>query len=116
MTRGRVRFDSAQAAPRRPSPLARTLFYEAGDLSIDVMLQDGGAQLQIVHGQVVRSSRGTAVAGAAVRIGEERLRTDEHGQFAVTLLGRGHPISFTVDTPEDGTVTIALPGEESACA
>jgi hypothetical protein len=111
MTPGRLRFDSARV---RNSPAVRTLLFEVGDLTVDVMLLERAAGVRVLHGQVVRGS-GAAVADATVRVGDTIALTDDHGQFAVTL-EQGQAARLLVDTPEGPTIDCAFPREEAASA
>lgn len=113
MTPGQLRFDSARAAPGR-SRANRALLFEAGDLAVDVMVRDGDGERRILLGQVVRGASGAAVAGAAVRIEDKQVRTDAHGQFAVTLPRHtGLATDLTIDAPEGDTIVVAIPDGEA---
>lgn len=82
-------YDSAQADDRiglrSTMRLVRTLVYQAGDVSVDVMAHTAPGGLRFFHGQVVRDSA-TPVPHASVRLGAgtDVVATDEHGQFALS--------------------------------
>lgn len=85
-------FDSARAGAlsgaRSALPSDRTLLFQAGDLTIDCMVHAGAGNLRLVQGQVVTSETGKPVRAAGIRfVGEpSEVRTDEHGQFALSAL------------------------------
>jgi hypothetical protein len=112
--KGRLHFDSARTesslGQRGTATQPRTLLYQAEEYCIDVMMQEGGARLCIMHGQVLGAG-GEPVTDTAIGVGSESVHTDDLGQFALTLLDGTRPPEFTIYASA-ATIVCEIPTEE----
>ncbi len=115
---GKLLFDSAFAEPapqwRSGFCVERTLLFRSGEYSVDLIAHGGSDSLQLLHGQVVREDTGSPVAGAHVSLatGSDPVRTDEHGQFAVSTLHSDAQQVLMIETGEvEVMLTIPAPGD-----
>ena len=92
---GQLLYDSvrsgARLAARGEGAEARTLFFRCGDTCVDLLLQEGGEDLRILHGQLIKSTSGTPLTGVVIEIGAEHVVSDEHGEFAVSVMDGMRP-------------------------
>ena len=63
----------------------RKLLFRSQDICLEVLIQSGGGQLRILHGQLIENPRGRPMPGIEVAMGPETIRTDEYGEFTMTV-------------------------------
>ena len=76
----------------------RSLLFRVGEYVVDLLVQSGHGDVQIVQGQVLGSSGREPVRGArVVADGGEVQVTDDLGEFALLLRG-GKPSALSIET------------------
>ncbi len=115
----RLVFDSARSCAtvgqRAGMRVDRSLMFQAGDYSVDIVLNAGLSEWGYVYGQVVQHADGTPVAGAAVRFEDDdsSVRTDELGQFALGVSVPDARQVLRVET-RAGAVLCTIPSVDEA--
>ena len=69
----------------------RRMLYRHDDVCVDLLLQEGGESLRILHGHLLSSPSGRPLPEVAVSLGAAMAETDEQGEFVLTVLEAQKP-------------------------
>jgi hypothetical protein len=64
----------------------RRMLYRYRDVCVDLLVQEGGESLRILHGHLLSSPGGEPVPDVPVALGSAETSTDGQGEFVLTLL------------------------------
>lgn len=117
MIKAQLVYDSSRTrehlGARRTMVADRTLLFRAGDLHVDLMVDEQSEQLRILQGQAVFATSGAPLVEVPVRCGADRTDTDAFGQFALTGV---EPRAQVLIRAPDGDIVLSLPeAEERPC-
>ncbi len=90
----------------------RKLLFWSEDICLEVLIQPGGGQLRILHGQLTENPSGRPLSEIEVAMGPDIIQTDDYGEFTMTVSDACEPrllcvrdaalrTTFTIPAAED---------------